>query len=212
MLKIKITDIPIIYINLKQDTRKKNQIESMLSEKNFKNIYRSEGVEIKDKPRQVGIALAFKKAFEKAFSITKEEDYFIVFEDDVVPRNCFTEEIELPNDFEAVYLGTSKWGIIRDKEGNYVKSGPHIQGSIINKDLMRIYNMLSGHAILYKKSEYVKKIYTLMNEAVKTQTYQDIEFAKTMKNYKVYAFMNPLFYQTSSENVTNCICTPNEIV
>ena len=197
-MKLNLTELPVVYINLDRDTQKRQNMEKIFDDHGFKNVHRSPGVIVSNEHVCVGISHAFRNAFELAFSIS-DDGPFLMFEDDLVMRPTFRTEIDVPDDYDACYLGISTWARINGI------SGPYLRGSNVDdrSDLIRIHNMLSGHAILYGGNEYSKVIHAKMTKAIQDKTYQDIEFAETMGNYNVYAFTDPLFYQSSSENVTN---------
>lgn len=197
-MKLNLTELPVVYINLDKDTHKRKNMEKIFSDHGFTNVHRSPGVIVPNEHVCVGISHAFRDAFELAFSVS-DGGPFLMFEDDLEIRPCFRTEIEVPDNFDACYLGISTWARVNGI------SGPYLQGEFIENypELIKIYNMLSGHAILYSGTEYSKVIHAKMTKAIQEKTYQDIEFAETMGDYNVYAFTDPLFYQSSSENVTN---------
>tara|TARA_R100000315_G_C5218144_1_gene130662 strand:+ start:277 stop:906 length:630 start_codon:yes stop_codon:yes gene_type:complete len=197
-MKIDMKKMPVIYINLDRDTQKRQNMETLFSKHNFENVHRSPGVIVENEHVCVGIAHAFKNAFELAFSVCNDEPFLMV-EDDLVERPSFKTEIDVPDNFDACYLGISTWARLNGT------SGPYLQGNLVESrtDILKINNMLSGHAIVYNNGEYAKVVHEKMSKAIKDKTYQDIEFAETMGAYNVYAFTDPLFYQTSSHDVTN---------
>ena len=121
------------------------------------------------------------------------EPPFIVFEDDCRVK-YFYPILEVPEYADAIYLGISSWGRMNSH------SGPCVQYDIEEQypGLLRVYNMLGAHAILYLSEEYVNICSRVSHYFYLTSDHQDIGFAEVQKYYNVYAFDNPLFYQTSS--------------
>lgn len=197
-VKVTLTNIPTVYINMDARTDLRERMESMFSRLGFTNVHRSPGVVVPDAPVCVGISYAFKNAFDLARSVSNGGP-FLMLEDDVIPRQSFAADIEVPDDFDAVYLGISSWGL---RDG---VPGPYTSATYVSDTLARLHTMLSGHAILYAGSdkEYTKTVHGLMDASAQAKTYQDIEFAKTMPHYNVYAFVDPVFYQTSQAEPTN---------
>ena len=195
---INLTTIPTVYINMDRRVDLRERMESMFSRLGFTNTHRSPGVVVPDEPVCVGIAYAFKNAFDLAQTVSGGGP-FLMLEDDVVPRSSFSANIEVPDDFDAVYLGISSWGLMDGIPG------PYTSVTYLSDTIARVHTMLSGHAILYAGSDrtYTKTVHGLMDVAAKAKTYQDIEFAKTMPHHNVYAFVDPLFFQTSSTEPTN---------
>lgn len=118
-----------------------------------------------------------------------------------MPLN-FIDEIEIPDDTDALYLGVSSWGRMNGH------SGPCVQweyaeeisstGGKIRTDLVRVWNMLAAHAILYLNPDYVDICKRIAYHGYLISDHHDIGFADIQKYYDVYAFDNPMFYQTSS--------------
>ena len=81
-------------------------------------------------------------------------------------------------------------------------SGPCVQSESIGFGMVRIYNMLSAHSVLYLSEEYTSLCRRISYNSYETAQHQDIGFAEIQRYYNVYAFNDPLFYQTSS-NGTN---------
>ena len=186
-MNLDLREIPAIYINLDRDVEKREKIESSLKELGFKNIIRLSGVE-RDNGK-VGCAISHALAMEEV------EPPFIVFEDDCVPLN-FEPIIVIPDDADAVYLGISSWGRMNSH------SGPFVQWKRIDDKLLQVYNMLGAHAILYINEDFVDLYKRVAYNGYLIEDYHDIGFAEVQKYYDVYAFDNPMFYQTSS-NGTN---------
>ena len=141
MNSLDLRKIPVLYINLEKHVEKNQNMQKILGECGFENIQRVEGVARPDKPI-AGCSAAHLKGLQEL------EPPFILFEDDCEIKN-FRPIIEVPDDADAVYLGISSWGRMNGH------SGPNVQYEKVEGDLYRIYNMLSGHAILYLNKEYV---------------------------------------------------------
>ena len=77
-------------------------------------------------------------------------------------------------------------------------SGPFVQYQKLDNGLVRVYNMLGAHAILYLSQEYTSLCSKIAKNGYDISDHQDIGFAEVQRYYKVYAFDDPFFYQTSS--------------
>lgn len=188
-MKLKLTDIPVVYINLDEQERRRENIEKSLNDLGFKNIIRVSA--LKEHIGKRGCAYSHAVALEEI------EPPFIVLEDDCVPLN-FIDEIEIPDDADAVYLGISSWGRMNSHSGPCVQYGDVED----HPDLLRVYNMLGAHAILYINPDYVDLCKRIAYHGYLISDHHDIGFADVQKYYDVYAFDSPMFYQTSS-NGTN---------
>lgn len=184
-MKLKLTDIPVVYINLDEQTERKERIETELNNLGFNTIIRVSGY--KDPISKRGCA------YSHALALEEIEAPFILLEDDCIPLN-FINEIEIPDDTDAVYLGISSWGRMNGH------SGPCVQwDEVENHDgLLKIYNMVGAHAILYINSDYVDLCKRIAYHGYLISDHHDIGFADVQKYYDVYAFDNPMFYQSSS--------------
>lgn len=183
-MRIDIRDIPVYYINMAKDQHKKEYMESRLKEKGFKNINRIDAVEDKNNGR-VGLS---KSQFKALSQIPAP---FIVLEDDADPVN-FEALIDVPDDAHALYLGNSQWGYMQGYTGFYLKYKP-----VKNmKHLLRIYNMLSSHAILYLNQDYVKVCQQTTNYCANEYPMpMDVPFAMIQRFYNVYCLDKPMFVQ-----------------
>lgn len=198
-MNLELKNIPAIYINLEKHQEKNDKMKTLLSECGFKNIIRVEGIYRPDNP-VAGCASAHHKA------LCEIDPPFIIFEDDCVIKN-FISNIEVPKDADAVYLGISSWGRMNGH------SGPYVQYECINDGLYRVYNMLGGHSILYLTKEYVDICKRISYHAgYVIENHQDIGFAEVQRWFNVYAFDNPMFYQTSGYHgtVNNLTSYPTE--
>ena len=140
-MNLDLREIPAVYINLQQDVEKKNSIVDVLDECGFENIIRIDGEYTPDRPL-AGCSYSHYKALNEV------EPPFIIFEDDCKAKN-FRTIIDVPDDSDAVYLGISSWGRMNSH------SGPCVQYEELNGGLLRIYNMLSAHSVLYLDEDYV---------------------------------------------------------
>jgi hypothetical protein len=131
--------------------------------------------------------------------LSKMDPPFILFEDDCLLNN-FKPIIEVPGDADAVYLGTSQWARY------FSFSGPFVHYDIVDKDIVRVYNMLGGHSILYLTEDYVRMCQRISHHASKVIGYnQDPGFAEVQKYFNIYSVNDPFFKQSGYNNaVTTC--------
>jgi hypothetical protein len=183
-MKINLLEIPIFYINMSKDKHKKKHIEQQLSDLGFKNVTRINAIEDKENGR-VGLSKS------QLIALSQIEAPFIILEDDADPKH-FRAVIEVPDDADAVYLGNSQWGLMQSHTGFYLKYKKVKE----YKNVYRIYNMLSSHAILYLNQEYA-------NICKKTTRYcaedypmpMDVPFAMIQRFFNIYTIDKPLFVQ-----------------
>ena len=189
-MKIDLRKIPAIYMNLEHHVEKNENMHNMLSKMGFETIVRTEGV--LDNENSVA---GCSKAHHKALSSFKAP--FILFEDDcLVFEDNFQPIVELPDDADALYLGISSWGRMNGHDGQYVQYDEFEE----HPNLLRIYNMLGGHSVVYLNDFYREMCAKVAYHAgYVIKNYQDIGFAEIQRFFNVYSLNNPIFYQTSNE-------------
>jgi hypothetical protein len=192
---IDLKEIPAYYINLPQHTEKRDKIETMLNTLGFKSIFRLPGIIYPENP----IAGCSRAHYH---SLLPERCPFILFEDDAVLNDSQWSNgiIDVPENADAVYLGTSTWGRMNGHNGEYV------QYDILDDypGVLRIYNMLATHAILYLSPPYVDMIKrAAYHTGYKIENYNDVAFAELQRYFYVYSLDSPLFFQTSNLSATD---------
>lgn len=183
-MNLDLRKIPAVYINLARDTEKNDKMQKVLTECGFETVIRVEAYEFPDR-HLAGCSLSHHVALNEI------DSPFIVFEDDCVVKN-FNPEITIPDGADAVYLGISSWGRMNSH------SGPFVQYTKLENGLVRVYNMLGAHAILYLSQEYASLCSKIAKNGYEISDHQDIGFAEVQRYYNIYAFDDPFFYQTSS--------------
>jgi hypothetical protein len=193
-MKINIPSVPAFYINMEDAPQRKNNFVSWNKDLGFNNVTRIAG--IYDEKYYVGLSKAFVNALESGIKI--KGDSFIVFEDDAHPTEKFKNEIEVPDDADAVYLGVSPWGFRRDQDP---KGKADFNGSVFKEvkdfsEVFKIYNTLTCHAILYTNKDYAGAALESYKKSIDLKHYGDaqIYFDGLFDKYNVYA-VGPFFYQ-----------------
>lgn len=188
-MKLDLREIPVVYMNLGHHIEKNEYMSSMLTKMGFKNIQRIEGVLDSENP-----TAGCSKAHHKALSTFKAP--FILFEDDCqLMEENFNPLIELPDNADALYLGISSWGRMNGHDGECV------QYDILDNtsNVLRIYNMLGGHSIVYLSDFYREMCSKIAYHAgYVIKDFQDVGFAEVQRFFNVYTLDNPIFYQTSN--------------
>jgi hypothetical protein len=187
-MKINLLEMPVFYINMSKDKHKKKHIEQQLSDLGFKNVTRINAVEDKKNGR-VGLSKS------QLMALSQVSAPFIVLEDDADP-NSFEPVIEVPDDSDAVYLGNSQWGLQSSHAGFYLKY-KKVEGY---PKILRIFNMLSSHAILYLNQEYVRVCQRTTKYCAETYPMpMDVPFAMIQRFFNIYVVNDPMFIQKDYE-------------
>ena len=185
-MKLDIRKLPTYFINLEKDVDKYTSTISLLKYLEFDEIYRSPGVK-----EDFGC----EKGHHKVLSNKDVPTPCLILEDDILFTGNTKFEVEVPDDADALYIGISQWGRFL----NF--SGPFIHYKKINDDIVRIYNMLTTHAVIYISEDYrnfIKRV--AYHHGFETKSKFDIGVAETQKYFNVYALENPIFKQGNYNN------------
>lgn len=186
-MKIDIRNVPSYYINLESDIDKKISVESLLQYLGFENVNRVQGIKAER---------GCEKSHHKVLSDKTVPTPCIVFEDDLLFTGNEDFVIEVPDDADAVYLGLSEWGRFLDFLGpgwvHYDK---------VDDKIVRIYNGLSAHAILYINPFYKEMVSKVAHyHGYENPSPFDVGIAELQKYFNVYAIDSPIFKQSNYNN------------
>jgi hypothetical protein len=195
---VRLTEIPAYYINLDKDVKKKEKIEESLRSIGFTNITRFPGFE--EEIKKIGVAKSHQALLRQ---LVDSPTPFVIFEDDI-QVGLFVDQIEIPLDADAFYLGNSIFGLY----GGVGKRKVSVQR--LDRQTFRLYNMLAAHAIVYLNNDYIKFLIQAIDFNLAVGTNQDKARAETMKYWKVYGYHNPMFYQTGRHEAFTRIALPNK--
>lgn len=191
-MKIKLTDFPVMYINLDSAVQNNVQITRMFKDFNFTNVSRISAFATPE-----NYLIGNNKSFRQALS--SQPGPFIIFEDDAFPYK-FINEIDIPDDADALYLAISDWGfdyriIDSDASRNNVEY-EKVEGY---DHLVKIYNGLTAHAILYISDRFIANTIDKVNFALENRSSHlpayDRILAEEQYKYNVYAMKTPIFCQ-----------------
>jgi hypothetical protein len=194
-MKINLTETQVYYINLPRHTDKNENMKKMFSDLNFTKVQRLDGSIYPENP-----IAGCSRAHYHSLDPTKVP--FILFEDDafLLDSNWKYDTIDVPDDADAVYLGTSTWGRMNGHNGEYIQYDK-VDGY---PELVRVYNILATHAILYISKEYTDMCKRVgYHTGYVIENYNDVGFAEIQRYFNVYAFDTPIFAQSSNIIGTN---------
>ena len=195
-MRLKLSQLPAFYINMKNDIKRKQDFLRWNKLLKFKNVKRISGIE--RNPYHLGLSQASENAIQIGLNSGLP---FIFFEDDAAPTKYYADEIEIPDDADAVYLGVSPWGFGRDNDS---KKEPVPNGSVFKEvdgfpGVFRVNNTLTTHAILYMNKSYALAAIESYKKAIALEHFGDVQIYLDglFDKYNVYA-VGPLFYQNDS--------------
>ena len=198
-MNISLVDIPVFYINLEEQEEKRKTTETLLKQLGFKYAQRFSAIK-HEAGRIIGCARSHYEI------LRTQKPPFIILEDDCALNKEFANDLEIPDDADALYLGISHWG-------RYLNhSGPYVHTTKVNDEVVRVHNMLATHAILYLTESYVDICKRVAHHfGYEVENHLDIGFAEIHKLYNVYALNEPLFRQYEWSAVTTGKLSENSL-
>jgi hypothetical protein len=144
-------------------------------------------------PRDPGIGCSLSHAIAVQQAL-KRDGPFLLLENDAVAKSL-DFSVEMPHDADAVFVGISACGtaINASKPIHHTYGNYYSQCSVPN--LVRIYNMLSTHAVLINSERFARNWLLCCMEAAVRNVPIDTVVARTQRHFNVYAQMDPIFYQ-----------------
>ena len=172
-------------------------MESLFSILGFENTIRIDG-KMMDKSNKSFMEIQKEKGHlvaESHAEALSNEGPLLILEDDVWYTSNFHPIVEVPDETDAVYLGTSVWGMV-----NGVSTGGGTTFDVIDSDFVKPMNMLGVHSVLYLSEEYKKKTIENMLGAKVKGFIMDEPVAMDMKNHNILCYSHPRFYQKDGHN------------
>lgn len=133
-------------------------------------------------------AIAYKEALEKS----NNKPALIIF-DDVKVTPSYSSTIDIPEDTDAFYLGTSINGVL---QGKVLPRTSLCAYHDINN--LKIINMVCSHAIIYISEKYKKFVINRLENFIKNPVGSIDELLATKLHYfNVYCGNYPYFYKSN---------------
>lgn len=196
-MKIDIRKIPVYWITVEVAKDRHQRMNDLFSILNIENTIQLNGevMEKKDKSfmeiqKEKGHLVAETHA--KALS---QPGPLLILEDDVWYTKDFHPIVDVPDDTDAVYMGTSVWGMV-----NGVSTGGGTTFDIVDEQFVKPMNMLGVHSVLYLSEEYKKKSIENMLGAKENGYIMDEPVAMDMVNHNILCYSYPRFYQRDGHN------------
>ena len=122
----------------------------------------------------------------------------LIFEDDVKLTPHFTTTLtDVPDDADAVYLGTSAWGI-----KNYQSSLKNLNLQKYNDKYFKIEYMTTTHAILFLSNRFWTTMLNTFHRNINNVPIEnvDVHIARLHPQFNIYAVAKPMCYQNTPYN------------
>jgi len=137
------------------------------------------------------------KSHVKALNASLQENkQTLLLEDDVNITQWYNESFDIPDDADAVYLGTCLNGLHPQWKTRDANHACCANPTVLNRTehFYKIHGMLTTHAILYVTNKYKEDCINLI-ESDNGNNHCDVLMASQMNKYNVYACKYPMFYQ-----------------
>jgi hypothetical protein len=193
-MKLKLNELKCVYVNLDKETHKNDQIKKVFKNFGFEDVIRISGI-----PTPENYAIGNTASLLNAVNYYNGNP-MLVFEDDAFPY-MFVNEIDIPDNADAVWLGYSRWGAVIEGRPNETKEGFLYNEVPGYPHLSKVSGCLTAHAILFISNRFVKDIQKTVRLSIKKSkdknifTFFDWTVANLQHNYNIYALNIPAFCQ-----------------
>lgn len=214
MIRIDLREIPIFVLNMEEDHERKAFMTEQLNALGLEHRFISA---VKCDPVAVGITLSHLKTLRQEGL----KPPFLILEDDckILPHR-FAYWYDLPQETDALYLGHSVFGLREQKDEYGVRWGQ--QGNTkykhYNENYIRVFSMLSRHAILYVSERYFRNAIAANLSALLDYAFSipgDIMYAEMQPEHLVLSVREISCYQTeefggieAGTNISLLTCIP----
>jgi hypothetical protein len=191
-MKLNTKDLNFYFLTTGKDEKKSNHMKDILKKYNLTEINPPLGIG-KQKSGSIGHFQMIEQGLKNQ-DITKPFQPFIILEDDVSFYQDLPAIIDIPDNADMVYVGISACALGYNK--SWWSHKDILYADDIDDTYVRIYNMLSTHAIMitnFTGASVYKKC--MMENYNNNGRGWDIPLVKEQPNYNVYAFKKPIFYQ-----------------
>lgn len=193
MMKLDYRNVPTYYLNLDDEPHRIKKTEDSLRSSGIVTFTRCSA--IKSNVKKLGCSASHHKILGD-FSIKTP---FMICEDDLIYTGINKFVYDLPEDADALYLGPTQWSRYMD----YI--GPFLHYKLTDSpDVVRIYNMLMAHAVIYISDDYRKHCERIARLSMEGKYHIDQGFAEAQRIYNVYSVNHPVFSQSGwNQRVTS---------
>jgi len=193
-MKIDLRDVRCCWVNLDKDTNNAKAMVEQFEDLGFKDHERLSARVVEPPPTTPKTIWHYRGCAQSHIDILDNEDNgmpLLILEDDAKITEEFNPVLEIPDNTDAVYLGTSHG------DGNYLAMD-------IGKGLARIGKIFATHAILYITDSYRKAVSETAKDFVYNKnTPFDLGCAWLQTQHMVVAPHKPYFYQADERDSAN---------
>lgn len=200
---INTKNIKYYFLTTQSDSVRANYTRQLLKDYDLEEVNPYElGVSVA-KSGSIGHARMIEKGVRNQ-SRERRFEPFVILEDDIEFYRDMPQEIDIPDDADLLYIGVSALGMI---DGNFAQA---IIANEIDENTLRVFNMLSGHAIVVCSMVGALLYQKCMVDSYHKERMWDAYVAESQPWHNIYCLKSPIFYQ-ASERGGKQVCTKTSI-
>jgi len=134
--------------------------------------------------------------------MSKASPNTLILEDDIGLTDNTQTVFTVPEDTDALYLGISDHGYIRN---NPIGRKGVVLTTQHNEEYKQVFNMCGTHAIVYLTERYILAVKNIAKKCLEGGIAFDLGIASIHRHYNILTPNAPVFYQTEQEEFTNFI-------
>ena len=188
---INLSSIPTYLINLEDATERLQGATAILNGIN-QPFTRFEG--LRHQVGVIGCGLSHLKLLNEA------QSPIFILEDDIECTKHLKEKIIIPSDADAIYLGVSNHGYVRNNVYGFRGT---VLASRHSNDYLRVLNMCSTHAIIYLSEKYIEACRSVISSCLSKGIAFDVGLASIHRHFNILTPNDPWFYQKGQPEYTN---------
>ena len=192
MVLLKVKELQYYYLTIPENKKRIENIEKNLNDIKLEKVY---SITDKNISKFQSGAAGFCKMIDKALKDQGTSDFisFGLLEDDVVKYRDFPDTIEIPENTDILYIGTSICGY-NNRTGLHRR---YVFTEKVNdrKDIYIIKNMLATHGLIITSIVGANYVKAAMDLAYTKNVPYDTILAGLQIYYNVYCLKSPLVYQ-----------------
>ena len=187
MTKIKLSELNYYFLTHNNPKRKRHILNEFSGYELFE-VNPPGDIDSREKSFAAGYCRLLDLATQRQSTLRAFQP-FAILEDDVKKYKKFPDTIEIPQNADILYIGLSSCGMNSEQWCNDVRY------KNINKDIIRVYNMLATHGMIICSLRGLLCLQKCMLEAYFKNVIGDIFLAQMQPYLNAYALKTPLVYQ-----------------
>lgn len=199
-MKIHLPSIQVCFVGLRENEDRWGRIGEWTEEHCYKHITQFRNEKNTSLPKYGDVRLKFMEALASLTTFPS-----VIFEDDAMPTEWYTNELEVPDGAGIVYLGGSRYGTGSTRHGIKQNIEREILPYERDDRFGKIVNMMATHAILFTTKEARDDLMCIIEDDPFDNLCHDFGICLAQKYFDMLVLRKPLFYQKDGNNdsVTN---------